>query len=106
MRVAAVRSIGCVQDIPGHPEVDQENATALEPKNQILAATLDALDPLARELRRHLGGIERPGHAWVRDLDAVEHTPDQIRLEASADGLDLWKLGHRPSVAGRRGAAA
>ena len=46
-----------VQKRPRHPEVNQENTTALEPNNQILAAPLQGCDALAGELGRHLGRI-------------------------------------------------
>src|SRR5205807_7800528 len=82
-----------------HPEVNQENATALEPKNQILAATLDGDDLLAFELGCDLARLERADEPRVVDLDADESVADECRLELSADGLDLGQLRHRASVA-------
>jgi hypothetical protein len=37
--------------------VDQENATALEPNNQIFAAPIDGGDTLALQLGCHRGGL-------------------------------------------------
>ena len=76
--------------------MDQENATALEPDNQILAATLDRRDPLAFELGRHLGRLVRTRQPRVGDLDPLEAPPDERGLELPADGLDLGQLGQRP----------
>jgi hypothetical protein len=47
MRVVASHSAGHVDQAPRHPEVNQENASALEPNNYILAAPLDRFDTLA-----------------------------------------------------------
>jgi hypothetical protein len=78
-----------------HPEVNQENQTAFEPKNQILAAPVDRRDPLARELRSHLCGIDGPRQPGVEDLDIVEPATDQPRFEARPYSLDFGQLGHR-----------
>jgi hypothetical protein len=72
-----------------HPEVNQENTTAFEPKNQILAAAVDRCDPLSLELGGHSGGVERPGEARVVDLDAGKTAAHELRLQPSPDGLDL-----------------
>jgi hypothetical protein len=74
--------------------VNQQNATSLEPKNQILAATLQALDDLALEFRRHLERLEGAHEPSVEDLDTVESTTDHGRLQLSTNGLDFGKLGH------------
>jgi hypothetical protein len=79
--------------------VNQENSTRFEPDNQILAPALECGDSLAFELGRDLARIAWPGQAGVRDLDAVEGPADEVRLEADADRLDLWQLGHAASVA-------
>jgi hypothetical protein len=88
-----------VQEVPRHSEVDQENATALEPNNQILAAPVQRDDALACELGRHLGRILGPRQPRVFDLDAPEPAADEHRLEAPAHCLDLGQLGHRASLA-------
>ena len=44
-RRIAVPTVG---EAPRHPEVNQETATAVEPKTQILAATIELGDLLAR----------------------------------------------------------
>jgi hypothetical protein len=79
--------------------VNQENPTALEPNNQILAATVQRSDALAGELGRHLGRILGARQAWVGDVDVLEAAPDEHRLETAPDRLDLGQLGHRPSLA-------
>src|SRR5215217_509799 len=90
MRDIDGRSRRRVQKVPRHPEVDQENATALEPNNQILAAPLERFDALADELGRDVGRVLWPRQPLVFDLDV---------LEAAANRLDLGQLGHRRSLA-------
>jgi hypothetical protein len=69
--------------------VNQENATALESNNQILAATLDRCDPFAFELGRDCHGVVRSCQSAVEDGDALELPPDEKRLQVRADRLDL-----------------
>ena len=88
-------------ETPRHTEVDQERAVALEPDNQIFAATIDRRDTLALKLGRDLLGRKRPGEPLVEDLDLLEGAAGECRREACADGLDLGQLGHAPSLAGR-----
>src|ERR671910_112446 len=82
-----------------HPEVDQERSPALEPDDQILAATLDGFDTFSLEVPRDLLRLERPGQPRVADLDTCEAAAAQDRLETRANRLDLGQLGHRASVA-------
>jgi hypothetical protein len=84
---------------PRHPEVDQEHTTATKPKNQILAASLESLDDLAVQFGCDLLGIERTRDPGIGDLDQLEPTPDECRLQARANRLDLRQLGHGASVA-------
>jgi hypothetical protein len=78
--------------------VNQENATGLEPKNQILAAPADARDALAMELRRDGDRVERTRQPRVRDLDAFEAPAGHDGLQPGANRLDLGQLGHgRPA---------
>jgi hypothetical protein len=79
--------------------VDEENATATKPKNQILAASLDGIDDLALELEGDFIGIERPRDPGIRDLYALEPPPDERRLQGRAHRLDLRELRHATSVA-------
>jgi len=74
--------------------VNQENATAFEPDNQILAAAIERGDPLPLELGGQSDRIVGPGEAWVDDLDMLETAPDEPGLEPCPDGLDLGKLRH------------
>jgi hypothetical protein len=82
--------------------VNQENPTSLEPNNQILAAPLQGGDLLTFELCGDLARILGPRQAGVGDLDPIEGSADEVRLEPGADRLDLWQLGHAASVATRR----
>jgi hypothetical protein len=69
--------------------VNEENPTALETNNEILAAPLDGGDALSIELGRHLGGVVGTDKTRVFDSDAVEAATDERRLELSPDALDL-----------------
>src|SRR2546423_5914892 len=95
------RSVLRVHETPRHSEVDQEKQTALEPNNQIFAAPLDRGDPLAFKLGRDFRGLEWTRQARVGDLDRLEATPDELRLESCPNGLDLRQLGHPLSLARR-----
>jgi hypothetical protein len=74
--------------------VNQENQTALEPHNQILATAANCGHALAREFRSHLCGIERTRQPRIEDLDMLEPTPDELGLEACPHRLYLGQLGH------------
>lgn len=89
-----------VQNVPRHPEVDQEGPTSLEPNNQILAAAIDGRDALALQLGRDLNPVEWARQPRIEDLDALEGAAQEHRLEPATDGLDFWKLGHRTRVVG------
>lgn len=78
-----------MDQIPRHPEVNQENPTAFEPKNQILAAPVELRDSLALQLGCHRDRIEGTHETWVVDHDALEPSPDERRLELATNGLDL-----------------
>ncbi len=105
MGILAQRSLRRVPDAPRHPEVDQENSTALETDNQILAAAPNAHDPLSLEAPFDLGRLERPDEARVRDAYTLEAATAQHRVELRADGLDLGELRQRRSAYRRRGGA-
>ena len=94
MRIVLERAARRVQEAPRHPEVDQENTTALEPNNQILAAPLDSRHALAFELGRHLGRFVRAHETGVVDDYALEAPVGERRLELPADALDLRQLRH------------
>ena len=51
-------SVPRVHEVSRHPEVNQENQTALEPNNQILAAPVDRGHAFAFELCSHLCRID------------------------------------------------
>ena len=51
-------------------------------------------DAFSLELGRDLQRIMWTGEAEVVDLDMVEATPHELRLEPDADRLDLRQLGH------------
>ena len=89
---------------PRHPEVNQENPTALEPKNQILAATVDSCDTLALDLTRYEIRSERAREPRVGDGRLPDSGTREGRRDLPAYGLDFRKLGHRSSVSTRWGA--
>src|SRR6476659_839126 len=105
MWIVRERPACSAQEAPRHPEVDQENTTALEPNNQILAAALDGRDVLPFELGRHLGGLVRTHEARVVDPHPLEAAADERGLELPADALDLRQLRHTASVIVSRSAA-
>jgi len=74
--------------------VDQEYPTGFEPNNQILAPALDSLDALTFELGCDFLRLGWTRDARVEDGDALEPPPDQKRLKASADRLDLGQFRH------------
>jgi hypothetical protein len=94
-----------MQDVARHPEVNQENATTLEPNNQILAAPFDGRDTLTDKLGRHLDRVLGPRQPCIVDDDVDEAPTYEHRLEATTYGLDLRQLGHASSLARARLAA-
>ena len=80
-----------------HPEVNQENKTALEPNNQILATPANLAYALAGELRSHLCGIDWTRQPGIEDVDTLEPATDQPGLKTRPDRLDFGQLGHRVS---------
>ena len=97
------RSVPRVSHCSRHPEVDQEYTTGTEPQNQILAAPLHGVDDLALELCGDLSRLDGAGDARIEDLDSLEPSSHEHRLEVSANRLDLGELGHGASVAARSG---
>src|SRR4051812_9844295 len=87
-----------MQHRPRHPEVDQQSPSRFEPNNQILAAPVHELDPLALELPCDPQGIERPRQPRIDDLDALEAAPGEHGREPAAHGLHLGQLGHASTV--------
>jgi hypothetical protein len=95
-----------VHEVSRHPEVNQENATRLEPNNQILATAIHGDDSLAFQLGGDSDGVERASEAGIEDLDTLEASAHKYRLEPCSDRLDLGQLGHKASLAAPRGDAA
>ena len=94
MRIVIEAPARRVTKAPRHPEVNQENPTALEPDNQILAATLQRGHAFAFELGRDRIGLVGPHEPCIADLDALEHAPLECGCEQPAHRLDLGQLGH------------
>ncbi len=69
--------------------MNQKNATAFEPDNYILAASIESIDPLAHELGRDLDWIVGPRQAGIGDLHVDQAAADELRLQVRSDGLDL-----------------
>ena len=84
--------------------MNQENPTAFEPNNQILAAAIERCDRLSLELCGHSGGVLGPGEARVEDLDAFEAAAYELGRESRPDGLDLGQLGHGRQRSALKGA--
>jgi hypothetical protein len=74
--------------------VNQENQTAFEPNNQILAAAANSGNTLARQFCGHLCRIDRTREPGVEDLDLLEAPTDKLRLETGPHRLDFGQLGH------------
>jgi len=89
VRIVLPRSVPPVPEAPRHPEVNQENPTALEPKNQILAASVELRDALTLQLGCHRNRLEGTHEPRVVDLHTLKPSPDQHGLELSTHGLDL-----------------
>lgn len=87
-------SVACDQEAPRHPEVNQENETALETDNQILATPLNGGNSVTLEPADDLLESHRTREPLVEDLDRPHHTAAQDRGELGPDGLDLGELGH------------
>jgi hypothetical protein len=83
-----------VEQVPRHPEVDQENTTGFESNNQILATAIDGGDSLSLQLGGHAGGVERAGKTRVEDLHVFQQAAYEHRLQPHSNRLDLRKLGH------------
>ena len=98
MRKILERTVSAVEQIPRHPEVDQENPTALEPNDEILAAPLDGCDSFSFELGRHFGRVVGTYEPRIVDGNAIEAPPEQCGLELRADAFDLRQLRHAVSV--------
>src|SRR4051794_17579013 len=99
MGIGPAVPVSRVNKAPRHPEVNQQNQTAFEPNNQVLATACHSGHAFAAELGSHLCRIDRTRQPRVEDLDIVEAAAHELRLERRADSLDLRQLGHRSSVA-------
>jgi hypothetical protein len=69
--------------------VAQENPTALEPKNQILATAIQRRHAFTFELGGHLEAIAGGDQPGIPDLDALEPSARDGGLEPAANRLDL-----------------
>jgi hypothetical protein len=89
MRVVAAGTVGRVDQRPRHPEVNQQNLTALESDNYILAPPSHRGDAQALQASRDKDRVLRPRQPRVEDLDALEPPPLEHRRDPAPDGLDL-----------------
>ena len=92
-RVGRAR-LGVVEQVAGHPQVHQQEQLVFELGDQVLAATVEALDVPADERAEHLVGLARRRPARVAHAIDHEHPSLQPRRELAADRLDLGQLGH------------
>ncbi len=83
-----------VEQRAGHPEVHNERPAALQPPQEVLAASLDGRDPLTHERIRHEARRDGPRQPGVGDLGARDGRAFDERRDPAADGLDLGQLGH------------
>src|SRR5262245_2219237 len=74
--------------------MNEQDEIAVEPENQVLAATLHRGHVLTLELRNDGSRIERPRQAGVGNRDGLQRTPTQDGLELSSNRLHLGKLRH------------
>ena len=81
--------------------MDQERAAGGEADDQVLAAPVDVLDPLAGELGSDHERVLGPGQADVVDLDVLQPPPLERRRDRAPDTLDLGELRH-PAAAGKK----
>ena len=91
-----------LQQAPSHPQVDQERAARREADDQVLAAPVDVLDALPRQLRGDDERILGPRQPDVADLDVLERASFERRRDRAAHGLDLGKLRHLTDLAGKK----
>src|SRR5918993_854063 len=99
MRIVRERSGRRVDEAPSHSEVNQERPTRFEPKNQILAAPLQTLDDLARQLGGDPQWVEGTHEPAVVDIDLLKASSHNRWFEATADGLHPRQLGHPATLA-------
>ena len=63
----------------GHPKMDDERPTALEPPEEVLPSSLDGSDPLSDERFGDEKRVHRPRQACVDDLGARDRRADEHR---------------------------
>src|SRR5436190_8944058 len=74
------------QQLPGHPEVDDEHVVAVEPAQQVLAAPFDADDLLADEsVRELLAVVVTADGAHAVGLHVLDLLPHDLAFEIAAD---------------------
>jgi hypothetical protein len=78
-----------VEDVPGHPQVNEEVPPAFEDDNQILASSAHVGYPLPLEGSRHRLGRFGPRQPGIADLDPLERSSRQPRREQRANRLDF-----------------
>ena len=84
----------CEQEAPRHPEVNEKNETGVESNNQILAASLDRVDPLALELSLDQARVDRACQTLVEDPNGAEGPAGEDRRQLSPHRLDLGQFRH------------
>jgi hypothetical protein len=94
MRIVAQLSLRRVSQTPRHPEVNQQSPSRFEPNDQILAPALERRDSLTFQFGRNGNRLERPYKARIVNVDVVEPSADEVRLQLKADRFDLWELRH------------
>src|SRR5881394_1338990 len=82
-----------------HPEVHEQRAS-LRAEQEVLAAPLERIDPLSRELARE-ALRDGPAQARLPHLDGSDRAADHVRRQAAARRFDLGELRHRLSLRSR-----
>jgi hypothetical protein len=78
-----------VEQLPAHPEVDHENASAREPEEHVLAAPVESVDALPRQVAGEHLRFRVADDARKAEVDRLDGPADEERPEVGRDRLDL-----------------
>ena len=76
---------------PGHPQMHNQAVAIIQAKQQILAATFNRFDPVSAQM----GGqcrVHRPAQPVLTYPYLLDATPQDARLQSSANGFDFGQL--------------
>ena len=98
---AQVRRCGALvaeQEVPGHPQVHDEEHLVLELADEVLAAAPEALDPPAGDGVLELRRRRRLAPARIEDVHPLEDPALERGRQMALDRLYLGQLGHYTRV--------